>query len=81
MIRFIDLGGQYYADDSDDKEYQTFAFIDTVVDRFVEANDEQFWQCWDDFAEDYKLGEKWREMELKRFKSLVDPKYFKPITF
>ena len=76
MIRFINLEKQYWLPGSDDPEY--FSFIDTISDRFVEANGEQFWECWDDFEEDYNAGEKWRGIELERFKSLVNPIFFRP---
>lgn len=35
MIRFIDLKQQYWLPGGDEREH--FAFIDTVVDRFVEV--------------------------------------------
>ena len=80
MIRFINLGKQYWGDTSlikDDEEFREyFTFIDTLCDQFVQVENYSFWDCWDDFAE-YYAQYPWREMELERFKSLTDPKFFR----
>ena len=62
-------------DNGEDEFEDSFAFIDTVVDRFVDVGGNQFWDSWDDFAEDYNG---WRGMELERFRGLVDKKFFRP---
>ena len=52
MIRFIDLTGQIYLDE----EQVSFAFFDTVRDKFCEFNGCQRWdslkELMDDFDED-----------------------------
>uniref|UniRef100_A0A6M3XRI9 Uncharacterized protein n=1 Tax=viral metagenome TaxID=1070528 RepID=A0A6M3XRI9_9ZZZZ len=79
MIRFIDLGKQYWLD-SDNKEF--FAYIDTVPDRFVDVNGNQYWDCWEDFEQDYIDASGWRgEVDLERFKGLTDKKFFRPHEF
>ena len=85
MIRFIDLGLQYWLemepDLQDDPEPQHFAFIDTVIDRFVDVSGSQFWDNWDDFQEDYSASEGWDDrvsggkMPLERFRGLMEGKY------
>lgn len=79
MIRFIDLGKQYWGDEnvaSDLGFREYFAFIDTVPDQFVQVENYSFWDCWDDFAEFYEQYP-WRGMELERFKGLTNPKFFR----
>ena len=84
MIRFIDIKKQYWGIQeleeelcSNTSEFEDqFAFIDTVIDRFVDMGDCQYWDCWDDFVESYGEGGGWREIPLDSFKSLLDPKFF-----
>jgi len=76
MIRFIKLGRQYWGGGDENREH--FAYIDTVVDKFVQVNGEHFWDCWEDFVEDYNsLGRGWREIPLERFKSLTAKIFFR----
>ena len=82
MIRFIDIGKQYWGYtpslDDDDDYREEFAFIDTAVDRFVDVNGFQCWDCWDDFEEDYIAFGGWRgALEPERFKSLTNEKFFR----
>jgi hypothetical protein len=80
MIRFIDIGKQYWlAAENEDENWDLFSFIDTVPDKYVTVSGNQFWECWEDFVEDYNSSDGWREIELERFRGLVDPKFFKPI--
>jgi hypothetical protein len=58
MIRFVYVGSQITSNKS------TFAWFDTVIDRFLEFNNEQTWSSWDDFKNDYD-GE-----EIDRFERL-----------
>lgn len=60
MIRFINLKGQIYLDDS-----ICFAFYNTVNDRFCTFNESQVWDSIDEFAADYEGN------DLKRFISLI----------
>lgn len=88
MIRFIDLGKQYWGDTTnieDDNDYrESFAFIDTTTDTFVEVGERQFWDCWEDFEDDYTYCIQWDDrvkggkVNLGRFKSLVSGKFFRP---
>lgn len=66
MIRFIDLTGQIYLDD----EEKSFAFFDTVRDKFCEFSGCQHWDSIDEFKDDY-IGD-----ELDRFLGLI-PASFK----
>lgn len=88
MVRFIDIGKQYWGgleySDNDDDYREEFAFIDTAVDRFIDVNGRQYWDCWDDFAEDYNVNGGWdnkvsggKIQKLDRFKSLMDDKFFR----
>ena len=85
MIRFIDVGKQYWGEAyhiEDDPEYrEEFSFIDTVVDKYVTVNGNQYWNCWDDFADDYESSGGWDDrvaggkMPLERFRCLIDEKF------
>ncbi len=89
MIRFIDMGKQYWGGlDVEDSDHcrEEFAFIDTVTDRFVDVGGNRYWDCWDDFAEDYNSAgwdDKVRggKMELSRFKALIDKKFIRDSTY
>lgn len=72
MIRFIDLGKQYW--EENEFANKSFAFINTVTDRFVEFNTNQFWDTKEDFTEDYKQSGYEcipSEEGLERFLSLI----------
>lgn len=49
MIRFIDLTGQIYLDD----EEKSFAFFDTVTDKFCMFSGNQYWDNVEDFKNDF----------------------------
>ena len=63
MIRFIDLTGQIYLDD----EEKSFAFFDTVTDKFCEFSGNQYWDNIEDFKSDY-TGD-----DINRFVRLMPP--------
>ena len=70
MIRFIDLGRQQWLNQEDEENEKSFAFINTVTDRFIELDINQFWDTKEDFIQDYKqncLGEE----GLEEFLSLI----------
>lgn len=68
MIRFIDLTGQIYLDE----EEVSFAFYDTVRDKFCEFSDTQCWDSIEEFINDY-TGE-----DIERFLRLI-PKKIDPL--
>jgi len=51
MIRFINLTGQILIDDPE----VYFAWFDTIVSRFMEFNDSQYWNTWKEFEQDLTL--------------------------
>ncbi|RQO37964.1 hypothetical protein DBR39_13840 [Chryseobacterium sp. KBW03] len=61
MIRFIDLTGQIYLDE----EEVSFAFYDTVRNRFCEFSDTQCWDNIEEFINDY-TGD-----DIERFLRLI----------
>lgn len=61
MIRFIDLTGQIYQDDNE----KSFAFFDTVRDKFCEFSGCQIWDDVQEFKDDY------RGDQIARFLSLI----------
>ncbi|ROH98267.1 hypothetical protein EGI16_21560 [Chryseobacterium sp. G0240] len=63
MIRFIDLTGQIYLDD----EEKSFAFFDTITDKFCEFSGNQYWDNIEDFKNDYTGN------EIDRFLRLIPP--------
>ena len=50
MIRFIDLGKQIAADESDTAWPRQFAFFDTADCTFLYLNGRQVWDSWQDFT-------------------------------
>lgn len=77
MIRFIDLGKQYWGE-NESMLPDFFAFIDTTIDKFVELNGSQFWECWDSFMEDFNANKGYKNISIGKFASLVDKKFFRP---
>jgi|GEM_PF-2334607 len=67
MIRFIDLTGQIYLDDNEG----SFAFYDTVRDKFYEFSGCQLWDTIDEFKNDY-TGD-----QIERFLSLIPSSFSK----
>ena len=68
MKRFIDLGQQYWALPSEDDE-KSFAFIDTVRDRFCEFDTEQFWDTREEFTEAFNVDPD--DNDIDRYLSLI----------
>lgn len=66
MLRFIDLTGQIYLDD----EEKSFAFFDTVRDKFCEFSGCQQWDSIEEFKNDY-TGD-----EINRYLSLIPQKFY-----
>lgn len=62
MLRFIYIGDQIIEDD------KSFAFFDTVNSRFIEFNDMQVFESWEDFIF-WRDGEenKYPQHNLSRF--------------
>ena len=72
MIRFIDLGRQYWLDQEDKDNEKSFAFINTVTDRFIEAGGNQFWDTKEDFIEDLQVSTlQLTKEEEERFSRLI----------
>lgn len=69
MIRFIDLKGQIDDD-------PTFAFFDTVTDRFVDLNGEQTWDSVSDFKADVEAEGIIDPQWLDRCLRLIPKGYF-----
>ena len=67
MIRFIDLRGQIYLDESG----TDFAFYDTVTDMFKTFGDTQVWECKRDFVIDF--GQEWHGVseDVDRYLNLI----------
>jgi hypothetical protein len=61
MIKFINLGSQIYPNDP---ETNSFAFYDTLTDRFLTYGGVQAWDSWEDFEDDFeeKEGVDWEEL-------------------
>jgi hypothetical protein len=51
MIKFINLGSQIYPHDP---ESSSFAFYDTLTDRFLTYGSVQAWDSWEDFVDDFE---------------------------
>ena len=64
MIRFINLGHQL---DIDDELSPSFAFFDTVCDKFCEFSGEQVWRTVEDFLEGYDSDDVDRYLRLIPF--------------
>ena len=54
MLRFVKIGGQIIEGD------KSFAYFDTVRDRFIEFNDCQVFESWEDFL-------MWRKDEENKY--------------
>lgn len=61
MIKFINLGSQIYPNDP---ESCSFAFYDTLTDRFLTYGGVQAWDSWEDFVDDFeeRAGVQWEEL-------------------
>ena len=51
MIKFINLGSQIYPNDP---EIRSFAFYETLTDRFLTYGGVQAWDSWEDFVDDFE---------------------------
>jgi hypothetical protein len=51
MIKFISLGSQIYPNDP---AVHSFAFYDTLTDRFLTYGGVQAWDSWEDFVDDFE---------------------------
>jgi hypothetical protein len=51
MIKFISLGSQIYPNDP---ESSSFAFYDTLTDRFLTYGGVQAWDSWEEFVDDFE---------------------------
>ena len=51
MIKFIRLGSQIYPTDP---AVNSFAFYDTLTDRFLTYGGVQAWDSWEDFVDDFE---------------------------
>lgn len=63
MIKFISLGSQIYPNDP---ESTSFAFYDTLTDRFLTYGGVQAWDSWEDFVDDFEEKEGVALAELMR---------------
>lgn len=79
MIRFIDMGSQVYLDDDDVQH--SFAFLDTITDKFVELDGCVYWDKWQDFVDSFEadlaVGGRARSLTWPRLSGLV-PATIKP---
>lgn len=66
MIRYINLEGQIH--NSNNKK-QSFAFFDTITDKFCEFSGNQYWDSLDEFKEDYTGN------DIDRFLNLIPKQY------
>jgi len=69
MVRFIDIGDQITLNEGDGQ----FAWWNTIVDVFMDFNDNQVWDNWLDFCHDYGQDNPWgkRMYPLERFERLL----------
>jgi hypothetical protein len=70
MMRFIDLGKQIAVDESDPDWDREFAFFNTINDHFLEFDDEQVWDSWEQFEK--SLMEHFQPISSKQEKEYVD---------
>ena len=54
MIRFIDLGKQIGADQTEWP--REFAYFDTTIDLFIKVNEEHVWASWEEFKQSYQIA-------------------------
>jgi len=65
MIRFIDLGDQIL------EGTKSFAWFDTVIDKFETFNGCETWETWEKFEEDFKAEKfHYTSKPLERYKRL-----------
>jgi hypothetical protein len=74
MIRFINLKNQITGVALDEQD-TTFAFYDTVQDRFIDLAGSQTFDSIDELTEYYKL-DKVKIFNLERLKGLIPENYF-----
>ncbi len=65
MLRFIDLTGQVFLDDT-----FCFAWFCTVTDTFLTLDGTQMWMDWQEFEEDWNEEKEEGKYELERFVGL-----------
>ena len=70
MIRFIDLQKQIFAAELNDPEPRSFAFYNTVTDRFLDLDGDQTWHTWEEFVESYACCTRGVGYPLDRFAAL-----------
>jgi hypothetical protein len=68
MMRFIDLGKQISADESDPEYPRQFAFYNTISDQFVVVNGGTVFDTWNEFLDQAALD--LTVEEINRLKSL-----------
>lgn len=64
MIRYVHIGDQILED------RDQFAWFDTVIDEFIEFNNETVFNSWDEFQEYLEQTEYWNPLARARFESL-----------
>lgn len=75
MIRFINLGRQYWADEETPELFcKHFAFLNTVTNHFMQFNGSEIWDCLTDFEEDYKT-ETGCLVGIKRYTEKIDKEF------
>lgn len=75
MIRFCDLTNQINDDE------KSFAFFDTVRDRFCEFSDSQVWSSTKDFIEDFNSSSQEIHKDVSRFLSLIPQDFLRESNF
>ena len=71
MIRLIDISKQYYTTSDAEGSPPLFAFVDTIIDKFIEINGQQFWGSVQEFEQKYIHSKGWRGMPIDRFLGLL----------
>lgn len=76
-MKFIDLRGQYYADEDLPRAEQKliFAFLCDSTDRFLSFGDKHIWESVGEFVEDFKLD---KGDDLPRYLGLIPDDFKTP---